>query len=382
MASIRLTNMNSLSPVDFSISVRDTLEGLGVPGWLEVTPMDGTIDAGGFIDLSVTMNSALLSDTTYNYKGIVFADYGSWSDLKIPVFFEVLCNNQDYSAEDSDAPSAFDFEWIDITQTGTRLEPEDFYNTERPLAALDDGTAGPIDIGFPFNFYNDVFGTIYVGVNGGLSFVSEEVNVNGYMADLSLPSPGIEALLLPFWNDLTIDSVDTGHGAIYYYRSAANDSLVIEYYQVGNYGHANDSLITFEVVLTSDHTISYRYLDVGIYDLSFSATVGTSRDEGCRMVKYYRQGIPSANLPHDLLRVDFVPMYTIEMRSGDTNGSGNIDIDDVVYLVTYIFGGGPAPVPIEAGDCDCSENIDIDDVVYLVTYIFSQGPEPCRYLLD
>lgn len=61
---------------------------------------------------------------------------------------------------------------------------------------------------------------------------------------------------------------------------------------------------------------------------------------------------------------------------GDADGSSEIDIDDVVYLIGYIFSGGPAPDPLAAGDADCSGEIDIDDVVYLISYIFSGGPPP------
>ncbi|MCK4657777.1 MAG: hypothetical protein KAT85_12115, partial [candidate division Zixibacteria bacterium] len=63
---------------------------------------------------------------------------------------------------------------------------------------------------------------------------------------------------------------------------------------------------------------------------------------------------------------------------GDADGSGDVDIDDVVFLLNYVFGDGPAPNPLESGDVDCSEDIDIDDVVYLISYIFSGGPEPCE----
>ncbi|MBU2625877.1 MAG: dockerin type I repeat-containing protein [candidate division Zixibacteria bacterium] len=62
--------------------------------------------------------------------------------------------------------------------------------------------------------------------------------------------------------------------------------------------------------------------------------------------------------------------------TGDADGSGAIDIDDVVYLIAYIFQGGPAPNPLDAGDADCSGAIDIDDVVYVIAYIFSGGPAP------
>jgi hypothetical protein len=62
---------------------------------------------------------------------------------------------------------------------------------------------------------------------------------------------------------------------------------------------------------------------------------------------------------------------------GDADGSREVDIDDVVHLIAYIFSGGPAPEPIEAGDADRSGEVDIDDVVYLIEYIFSGGSEPC-----
>jgi hypothetical protein len=62
---------------------------------------------------------------------------------------------------------------------------------------------------------------------------------------------------------------------------------------------------------------------------------------------------------------------------GDADASGNVDIDDVVYLIQYIFAGGPEPSPLESGDANCSGNIDIDDIVYLISYIFSAGNDPC-----
>jgi hypothetical protein len=62
---------------------------------------------------------------------------------------------------------------------------------------------------------------------------------------------------------------------------------------------------------------------------------------------------------------------------GDANASGDVDIDDVVYLIGYVFASGPAPVPEASGDANCSGDIDIDDIVYLIQYIFGGGPVPC-----
>jgi hypothetical protein len=61
---------------------------------------------------------------------------------------------------------------------------------------------------------------------------------------------------------------------------------------------------------------------------------------------------------------------------GDATGDGLMDIDDVVYLVYFIFLGGPEPVPLWVGDVNCDGVIDIDDVVYLIECIFFFGPCP------
>ena len=62
---------------------------------------------------------------------------------------------------------------------------------------------------------------------------------------------------------------------------------------------------------------------------------------------------------------------------GDADNSDAVDIDDIVFLINYIFAGGPEPAPYYQGEVDCSGSIDIDDVVYLIAYVFSGGPIPC-----
>lgn len=66
-----------------------------------------------------------------------------------------------------------------------------------------------------------------------------------------------------------------------------------------------------------------------------------------------------------------------EFMCGDANSSGSIDIDDIVFLIAYVFQGGLPPDPVEAGDVNCSGSIDIDDIVYLVAYVFQAGDDPC-----
>jgi hypothetical protein len=56
-----------------------------------------------------------------------------------------------------------------------------------------------------------------------------------------------------------------------------------------------------------------------------------------------------------------------------------IDISDLVYLVDYMFSGGPEPPCIDEADVDGAGGpspIDIADLVYLVDYMFTGGPPP------
>jgi aminopeptidase N len=65
-----------------------------------------------------------------------------------------------------------------------------------------------------------------------------------------------------------------------------------------------------------------------------------------------------------------------EFMPGDADGNGIVNISDAVFLISYIFGGGPAPDPLESGDVDCNSIVNIADAVYLIAYIFGGGPPP------
>jgi M6 family metalloprotease-like protein len=61
---------------------------------------------------------------------------------------------------------------------------------------------------------------------------------------------------------------------------------------------------------------------------------------------------------------------------GDANSDKQLSVSDAVYLINYLFKGGPAPVIYETGDCNCDGDITVSDVVYLINYLFKGGPPP------
>lgn len=72
-------------------------------------------------------------------------------------------------------------------------------------------------------------------------------------------------------------------------------------------------------------------------------------------------------------------IFTISLAylCGDADGSQMISVSDAIYIIGYIFGGGPPPVPLRAGDADTNGIVNISDAIYLINYIFAGGPPPC-----
>jgi hypothetical protein len=62
--------------------------------------------------------------------------------------------------------------------------------------------------------------------------------------------------------------------------------------------------------------------------------------------------------------------------AGDANGDEEVNVGDVVYVVSYLYKSGPAPDPIWVGDCNCDEIVNVGDIVYLVSYLYKGGPPP------
>ncbi len=61
---------------------------------------------------------------------------------------------------------------------------------------------------------------------------------------------------------------------------------------------------------------------------------------------------------------------------GDVDGSGDVNLFDVTFLISYLYKDGSSPHPPEAGDVDGSSNTVIFDVTYLIGFLYKDGPEP------
>jgi hypothetical protein len=69
-------------------------------------------------------------------------------------------------------------------------------------------------------------------------------------------------------------------------------------------------------------------------------------------------------------------VLAIRVIRGDVNADGIINVGDIVYLVSYLYKGGPQPCPVEAGDVTLDRIVNVGDIVYLVSYLYKGGPPP------
>jgi hypothetical protein len=62
--------------------------------------------------------------------------------------------------------------------------------------------------------------------------------------------------------------------------------------------------------------------------------------------------------------------------AGDANNDGKVNVGDAVYIISYVFRGGPAPICLLEGDANADGKVNVGDAVYIISYVFRGGPAP------
>ena len=68
---------------------------------------------------------------------------------------------------------------------------------------------------------------------------------------------------------------------------------------------------------------------------------------------------------------------TAVLLCGDIDGDANVTVGDIVYLINYIFKGGPPPNTISMADVNNDGRVNVGDIVGLINYAFRQQPIDC-----
>ncbi len=367
--------------------------------WLTVTPPGSfphNISGGDSLDYILNYDlSALFAGGYYDANLIVTSNDSGLSNVKdtIPISLFIKCNSIDkagYLFSDLEVDPWLSTQFRDINQPANKIPNNSFYNSYIPGGKLDDGTAGPVSLGFNFNYFGQTYSNIFVSINGGVSFTKTELNAQGYFTtiDILTPEPPLhpyfDAQFIPvFWNDLWVkdSSSGFGHGAIYTFNNtvsnpAAPDTFIVEWYRIANFNSASDTLTTFELIFSNDKTsngnIALLYKHVGTTGLGTSSTIGLF-DLNCDGYPIYDGNTPAT-------RFGTAPINTsgtVTYKPGDAERDNKVNLADIMYMVNYIFKGGSGPKPGDAGDANCDTNLTLPDITYLVNYVFKGGPPPC-----
>jgi len=67
---------------------------------------------------------------------------------------------------------------------------------------------------------------------------------------------------------------------------------------------------------------------------------------------------------------------SVRFKRGDSDGSCTVNITDGVFILDYLFQGGPEPTCMDAADTDDTGSVEITDPVYLLNHLFLGGPAP------
>lgn len=69
--------------------------------------------------------------------------------------------------------------------------------------------------------------------------------------------------------------------------------------------------------------------------------------------------------------------YAVPFVRGDADGSGSVEITDVVRILEYLYAGTLVDC-LDSLDCDDDQAIEISDAVWLLAYLFQSGPAPAE----
>ena len=291
---------------------------------------------------------------------------------------------------DSDNEDLINFEWIDILDSGV------LYNFPG-----NDQAGNIIDIGFEFPFYGQSYTQCIINANGWIGF-GEDSNAWDNLEIPSIDAP--QSAVFGLWDDLNPvndQCNDYCSGEVYYHSN--EERLVVWFDNVAHWWtDYNNMYYNFQIVLLPNGEINMNYNEFlgdpnnnsGLY----SATVGIQDSEGLNALQILGDtGAGNQNNIHN--QHGFVisqgPSWiSLNPTSGQVNQgeSSNVDVivesyvlDPGIYstFIKIASNGGEGIIPVtmnvfasELGDINADGNINVQDIVLLVSFILgSEEPD-------
>lgn len=149
-----------------------------------------------------------------------------------------------------------DAEFVNVNNV---LYGNEGYSSANPL---DDGSFGPINLGWTFTFYGQTYNSVYVNVNGNVTFG----DLHSAYSARGFPSSSVPAMIAPFWGD--VDLRGAGSGANKMYIKEEEGKISIQWVGVGYYNQKTNVTNSFQLVLSdgNDDEIGIGKNTMFLYD--------------------------------------------------------------------------------------------------------------------
>lgn len=196
--------------------------------------------------------------------------------------------------------------WVEPDNSYTTINNNLQWNAAGGWNNADDGSHGPINLGFPFHLYGQNYFSAYINTNGNItfgqpytSFTAAGFPLNGY------------AMVAPFWADVDLRGAGAGNNIVRY--KVTPTALYVNWINVGYYNSMVDKRNTFQVIITNGNdpavphgaNVSFCYKDMQWTTGSASggsggfggtpANVGANRGSGGQYIQFGRFSLNNSN---------------------------------------------------------------------------------------
>lgn len=212
-----------------------------------------------------------------------------------------------YFDSDTVCPEAPTYNWISIKGIGTRV-----------TGLGDDNVVGPVDIGFDFPYYWYRVRQIYIGSNGYIAFHDNALAASPFPR---IPAPNRpNNTVAPMMSDIDCSPPGSPNGSVWYWRSANNDTFIVEYDSVRFWSTGGNN--TFQIILSRpDSSITFQYKEQS--GAPYNGWVPDANQCGIENVSgriglnYLSGNIPPGNMYHPELAVKFIPPESTTLQVHD-----------------------------------------------------------------
>lgn len=183
------------------------------------------------------------------------------------------------------------------------------------------------------------------------------VNAAGSMATGFAAEAGLGRVKLT-WNNENNDFEDAMGFNVYRYGETYPKIISRGHYGGDSNWYSTDTIMVADTVRLNQQILDIEATDYTDYEVTPGETY------------YYYYKVLSTDLQeYDISNV--VAATPLTSTRGDANGSGDVDVADVITTVNYAAGMEPKPFIYEAADMNVDQDIDILDVIGIIQYIIN-----------